>query len=152
VSQGAITPNTYRPRLTFFVWIALIIGGAGSNTGSVLGGAVFAAVLFQGPIYAKNLVDRAVDVSSVPGSFGPAVAPLFGSADPVPFLLYTVDNVRQLQLVLMGVVLILLMHNRPEGLLGHRTETAATVPLTRRPTGDDTEEPTPAADGGRADE
>jgi branched-chain amino acid transport system permease protein len=155
MAQGAITPNTYRPRLTFFVWIALIIGGAGSNTGSVLGGAVFAALLFQGPIYFKNLVDRVVPISDAPGSFGPAVAPLLGSADPVPFLLYTVDSVRQLQLVLMGVVLIVLMHRRPEGLLGHRSETAATVPLTRRPAGegdDGPEPPAAAADGGRGDE
>jgi branched-chain amino acid transport system permease protein len=150
MGQGAITPNTFRPRLTFFVWIALIIGGAGSNTGSVLGGAVFAAILFQGPLYFKNLVDRVVPISDAPGSFGPAVAPLLGSADPVPFLLYTVDSVRQLQLVLMGVVLIILMHRRPEGLLGHRTETAASIPLTRRPTGDgeDSDPPAAAADGG----
>ena len=154
MGQGAITPNTYRPRLTFFVWIALIIGGAGSNTGSVLGGAVFAAVLFQGPLYFKNLVDRVVSVSDAPGSFGPAVAPLIGSADPVPFLLYAVDSVRQLQLVLMGLVLIVLMHRRPEGLLGHRSETASSVPLVRRPgnEGDDPDPPAAAADGGPADE
>jgi branched-chain amino acid transport system permease protein len=150
MGQGAITPNTFRPRLTFFVWIALIIGGAGSNTGSVLGGAVFAAILFQGPIYFKNLVDRVIPVSDAPGSFGPAVAPLLGSADPLPLLLYTVDSVRQLQLVLMGVVLVVLMHRRPEGLLGHRTETAASIPLTRRPAGDGEERdpPAAAADGG----
>jgi len=154
MSQGAITPNTYRPRLTFFVWIALIIGGAGSNTGSVLGGGIFAALLFQGPLYFKNLVDRAVDISNAPGSFGPAVAPLLGAGDPVPFLLYTVDSVRQLQLVVMGVVLVVLMHRRPEGLLGHRSETAATVPLTRRGPGEGDDEPDPpaaAADGGQGD-
>jgi branched-chain amino acid transport system permease protein len=91
-----------------------------------------------------------VPVSDAPGSFGPAVAPLIGSADPVPFLLYTVDSVRQLQLVLMGVVLIVLMHRRPEGLLGHRTETAASIPLVRRPAseGDEREPPAAAADGG----
>ncbi|MEF8818443.1 MAG: branched-chain amino acid ABC transporter permease [Haloferacaceae archaeon] len=154
MGQGAITPNTFRPRLTFFVWIALIIGGAGSNTGSVLGGAVFAAILFQGPLYFKNLVDRVVSVSDAPGSFGPAVAPLIGSGDPVPFLLYTVDSVRQLQLVLMGVVLIVLMHRRPEGLLGHRTETAASIPLVRPPAGegDEPDSPAAAADGGATDE
>jgi len=129
--QGAITPNTYRPRLTFYVWIALIIGGAGSNTGSVVGGGVFAALLFQGPLYLKNLVDTVAPIADAPGGFGPAVAPL-ASLNPVPFLLYTVDSVRQLQLVVMGVVLVLLMHHRPDGLFGHRKETAATIPLTRR--------------------
>ena len=43
---------------------------------------------------------------------------------------YTLDSIRQLQLVFMGLVLIWLMHNRPEGMLGHRKETAAGIPLT----------------------
>jgi branched-chain amino acid transport system permease protein len=144
MTQGAVTPNFFRPRITFFVWIALIIGGAGSNTGSVLGGAVFAALLYQGPRYFKNIVNTFVDVGDAPGSFGPAISPLISNLDPVPFLLYTVDSVRQLQLVVMGLVLIWLMHNRPEGMLGHRKETAASVSLTgQRPT---------ASDGGERDE
>ncbi|MFB6161046.1 MAG: branched-chain amino acid ABC transporter permease [Haloferacaceae archaeon] len=150
MQQGAITPNTYRPRVTFFVWIALIIGGAGSNTGSVVGGAVFAAFLYQGPLYFKNLLNTVAPISGAPGSFGPAVAPLIADANPVPFLLYTVDSVRQLQLVLMGVVLIVLMHRRPQGVLGHRKETAASIPLVARETA---AEAAPAtADGGEADE
>jgi branched-chain amino acid transport system permease protein len=130
MTQGAVTPNTFRPRITFFVWIALIIGGAGSNTGSVLGGAVFAAVLYQGPRYFKNLVDTALPSFNAPSSFGPAVAPLISNLNPAPLFYYTVDSIRQLQLVLMGLVLIWLMHNRPEGMLGHRKETAAGIPLT----------------------
>ncbi|ELZ34933.1 branched-chain amino acid ABC transporter permease [Halogeometricum pallidum JCM 14848] len=130
MTQGAVTPNTFRPRITFFVWIALIIGGAGSNTGSVLGGAVFAAVLYQGPRYFKNLVDAALPSFNAPSSFGPAVAPLLSNLNPAPLFYYTVDSIRQLQLVLMGLVLIWLMHNRPEGMLGHRKETAAGIPLT----------------------
>ena len=130
MTSGAITPNTFRPRLTFFVWIALIIGGSGSNTGSVMGGAIFAAFLFQGPLFLQNVISNFVEVSA-PSSFGPAVAPILGQGDPVPFLMYTIDSVRQLQLVIMGLVLIWLMHNRPEGLLGHRKEHAASVPLVR---------------------
>ncbi|MDS0299171.1 branched-chain amino acid ABC transporter permease [Halogeometricum sp. S1BR25-6] len=132
MTQGAVTPNTFRPRITFFVWIALIIGGAGSNTGSVLGGAVFAAVLYQGPRYFKNLVDAALPSFNAPSSFGPAVAPLISNLNPAPLFYYTVDSIRQLQLVLMGLVLIWLMHNRPEGMLGHRKETAAGIPLTAK--------------------
>ncbi|WP_410767133.1 branched-chain amino acid ABC transporter permease [Haloferax sp. DFSO60] len=129
--QGAVTPNFFRPRVTFFVWIALIIGGAGSNTGSVLGGAIFAAVLYQGPRYFQNLVQAVLPNFDAPNGFGPAISPLISSFDPVPFVLYTVDSIRQLQLVLMGLVLIWLMHNRPEGLLGHRKETASVIPLDR---------------------
>ncbi len=143
MQSGAITPNTFRPRLTFFIWIALIIGGAGSNTGSVMGGAVFAAALFQGPRYLQNLVESAVEVDA-PSNFAGAVAPIFDSLSVNPFLFYVIDNVRQLQLVFMGLVLIWLMHNRPSGMLGHRKEAAASVSLTRRPAGQTT-----AADGGR---
>jgi len=128
--QGAITPDAFRPRITFFVWIALIIGGAGSNTGSVVGGAVFAAFLFRGPLFVKNIVQETIEADAV-DTFGQAVAPIVGSANPVPFFVYTIDNMQQLQLAIMGVVLIYLMHNRPEGILGHRKEAASPIGLER---------------------
>ncbi|MGM0591622.1 MAG: branched-chain amino acid ABC transporter permease [Halobacteriota archaeon] len=149
MGSGAVTPNAFRPQVTFFIWIALIIGGAGSNTGAVMGGALFAAVLFQGPRYLKNIIEVALNINldAAPSGFGPAIEPLFSQLDPVPFFLYTLDSVRQLQLVIMGLVLIWLMHNRPEGLLGHRKETAASIPLRSRP-----RESATAADGGETDE
>jgi branched-chain amino acid transport system permease protein len=129
-TQGSVTPNTFRPRITFYVWIALIIGGSGSNTGSVMGGAIFAAFLFQGPRYFKNIVETVLGNPAAPSSFGQAMLPL-SSGDIMPMFLYTLDSIRQLQLFLMGVVLIVLMHRRPDGLLGHRKEAAASIPLTR---------------------
>ena len=144
-SRGSVTPPSFRPNITFFIWIALIVGGAGSNTGSFLGGAVFAGVLYEGPRYFKNLVEAAFDLGDAPRNFGEAVA-AFGSLDPVPFVVYTLDSIDQLRLVIMGVVLIWLMHNRPEGMLGHRKETAASVDLSR-PGGDSTGRPA-ATDGG----
>ena len=128
--RGSITPPSFRPNITFFIWIALIIGGAGSNTGSFLGGAVFAALLYEGPRYFKNLVQTALDLGDGPGSFGQAMAAM-GTLDPVPFFVYTLNSISQLRLVIMGLVLIWLMHNRPEGMLGHRKETAASIDLSR---------------------
>ncbi|WP_134671924.1 branched-chain amino acid ABC transporter permease [Halorussus marinus] len=144
--RGSITPPSFRPNITFFVWIALIIGGAGSNTGSFLGGAVFAALLYEGPRYFKNLVEAALDLGDGPGSFGQAMAAV-GSLDPVPFFVYTLNSISQLRLVIMGVVLIWLMHNRPEGMLGHRKETASTIDLSR-PDRRDAPEEAAATDGG----
>jgi len=143
--QGAITPDAFRPRLTFFVWIALIIGGAGSNTGSVVGGAIFAAFLFRGPIFFKNIVEETFEVDAV-NTFGQAVSPLTG-ADPIPLLVYTIDNLNQLQLVIMGLVLIYLMHNRPEGVFGHRKEPASPIRIQDQPRKQPTE--AAATDGGR---
>ena len=145
-SRGSITPPSFRPNITFFVWIALIIGGAGSNTGSFLGGAIFAGLLYEGPRYFKNLVEAAFDLGSAPRNFGEAMAG-FASLDPMPFVLYTLDSISQLRLVIMGVVLIWLMHNRPEGLLGHRKETASSVDLAR-PQTDRSSGTSAAADGG----
>jgi branched-chain amino acid transport system permease protein len=119
-----------------------------------MGGAVFAAVLYQGPLYFQNVVTSVFQPGEAPSSFGPAISPLVSSFDPLPFLLYTLDSVRQLQLVVMGVALIWLMHNRPEGMLGHRKETAAAIPLGRpgggagRGGGSDPDAgPTPQPDG-----
>ena len=147
---GTANARQFRPRVTFFVWIALIIGGAGSNTGSVLGGALFAAVLFQGPRYLQDIISQFVDLSErAPGSFGAAMAPLSGSLDPAPLLLYTVSQIANLQLLIMGVVLVWLMHNRPDGLLGGRKEYAAAVPIGRQSRRSDRGDgPSLATDGG----
>ena len=143
--QGAITPDAFRPRITFFVWIALIIGGAGSNTGSVVGGAVFAAFLFRGPLFFKNIVQETFQVNAV-DTFAAAAAPL-ASANPIPLVVYTIDSMDQLQLVIMGLVLIYLMHNRPEGALGHRKEAASPIQLRNRR--DRETDPSTATDGGQ---
>ncbi len=146
--QGAISPNAFRPRLTFFIWIALIIGGAGSNTGSVAGGAIFAALLFRGPRFFKNVVKDNFDLDAV-GSFRAAIEP-FGSADPVPFVVYVIDSLDQLQFVIMGIVLIYLMHNRPEGVFGHRKEPASPINIQDRARArSQPESAATATDGGR---
>jgi len=129
-SLGFVNPNSFLPQVTFFIWIALIIGGAGSNTGSVLGGALFAGLLFEGPRYVANVVDQSFQLGSAPSTIAGGVGPLF-AGDPIPLVAYTLANIAPLRLVLVGVVLIVLMHRRPEGLLGHRKETAASIDLGR---------------------
>ena len=127
-SQGNVSPTPqFMPLLTFYVFVAVIIGGAGSNTGSVLGGIVFATVLFEGPRRVGAVVRGTIDAPTPP-TFADAVL----SLDPAQFLAYATDNVAPLQFVLLGLVLILLMHRRPEGLLGDRIETAAAVDLSGR--------------------
>jgi branched-chain amino acid transport system permease protein len=158
--QGAITPTSFKPQVTFFVWLALIIGGAGSNTGSVLGAAVFAGLLYQGPLYLKNIIRQGIDLSvpvfghivfqppsSAPNTFAAALAPIF-SGKFAPMVAYIIGNINALQLVIMGAVLIWIMQHRPEGVLGHRKEEAASIPLTRPGGGSSEPKPTPAADGG----
>ncbi len=134
-ARGFTSPDDYMPLVTFYVFVALIIGGAGSNTGSVLGGIVFATLLFEGPTYVPRLIDQGLSVigyamPSAPGTFAGAIAPL-ATLDPLPMLAYVDSNIDALRFVLLGVILILVIQRRPDGILGHRVETAASVDLDR---------------------
>jgi branched-chain amino acid transport system permease protein len=151
-SRGFINPtDNFLPQVTFFVWIALIIGGPGSNTGSVLGGALFAALLFEGPRFVVSVVERTFGLGSAPPTSSAAVGQAL-AGEPTAFLAYGLDNVNALRFVLVGVILIVLMQRRPDGLLGHRKETASSIdlsrPVRRGADGDGPGDPEVAADGG----
>lgn len=155
-SQGFLNPAAFRPEMTFFIWIAIIIGGAGSNTGSVLGGALFAGLLFEGPRFFQQVMSKTFDFGQTPvnvvdavGGFGdlvhhtiilgPAQFPL-PFPDLFPFMAYVLSQMSPIRLILTGVVLIYVMQNRPQGLLGHRKEPAAAIPiLGTRPGGEEDE-------------
>ncbi|WP_123620933.1 branched-chain amino acid ABC transporter permease [Halorubrum sp. CSM-61] len=135
-SQGNVSPTPqFMPLLTFYVFIAVIIGGSGSNTGAVLGGIVFATVLFEGPRRIGAALRDVIDAQTPP-SFGDALV----SLDPTAFLAYATDNIAPLQFVFLGLILVFIMHRRPDGLLGDRIETAAAVDLSERPGGGETDE------------
>jgi branched-chain amino acid transport system permease protein len=136
---GSVNPVAFRPQLTFFVWVALIIGGAGSNTGSVLGAAIFVGVLLRGPLYLKNVIESFVEVGSAPATIIDAIAAL-ATLDVTPIVAYTLENISLFRIIALGVVLVWLMKRRPDGLFGHRKETAAAIPLAGRPGGNATAE------------
>ena len=135
-SYGFVNPNTFRPIVTFYIFTALIVGGAGSNTGSVVGGAVFAAFLLEGPRRLAGLVDALAQLlfGSLPRptNFYEAMVTL----DPLAWVGYLIDNVAYLKFILLGAVLVYLMQNRSDGLLGHRSEIAAGVDLSERTGGE----------------
>jgi len=135
-SQGNVSPTPqFMPLLTFYIFVAVIIGGAGSNTGSVLGGIVFGTALFEGPRRVGSVLRDTIDAPTPP-TFADAVA----SLSPGQFLAYATENIAPLQFVLLGLVLIFMMHRRPEGMLGGRIETAAAVDLSRRTRGGEHDE------------
>jgi branched-chain amino acid transport system permease protein len=131
---GSVNPTAFMPRFTFFIWIALIIGGAGSNTGSVLGAALFVGVLYQGPLYLKNAIEEWFTLTDAPGTIAGGVAAL-GRLDLGPLFAYTLDNISNFRIIALGVVLIWLMKRRQDGLLGHRKEHASSIPFVRPDTG-----------------
>jgi len=136
--QGYVTPMTFKPLITFYIWVALIIGGAGSNTGSVLGASLFIAALWEGPRYLKNAAETAVSFPSAPSNIVEALLPVF-AGQLAPLLSFLLSNIASIRLIFIGALLVWLMQRRPEGLLGHRTEEAAATPLTR-PSGGETDE------------
>jgi|AntDeeMetagen681_2_1112603.scaffolds.fasta_scaffold04445_2 branched-chain amino acid transport system permease protein len=138
---GFVEPNSFRPRVTFFIFIALIVGGPGSTTGSILGSAFFVGFLFRGPIIVSSIVSNQVDIQSAPPTIAGAVGDLF-AGDIVPLIAYVIGATSALRLVLMGFVLILFMKYRPDGLLGHRKITASSIDVTgsRPDTGGDSNE------------
>ncbi|MFD1515084.1 branched-chain amino acid ABC transporter permease [Halomarina rubra] len=147
LGNQSVNPTTnFLPVLTFYIFIALIVGGSGSNTGSVLGGAVFAALLFLLPTYISNIVSTFNLTLPRPNSAVEAVTPLF-SADPMPLVGFVVANIDSMRFIIIGVLLVWLMQNRPDGLLGHRKEVASSVDLMQR---DRKRGQTAATDGGRS--
>ena len=82
-----IEPNMFLPQETLFVWLALILGGSGNNRGAIMG-AVLLLGLLEGSRFAKDLI---------------------------PFL--TGVRLAAAQQMLVGLLLVVLMIKRPEGLL-----------------------------------
>jgi len=146
-SRSFVSPDSFMPIIPFYIFVALIVGGAGSNTGSIIGGFAFAAFLWEGPRFVRSILNANLNLRSPPTIYDAFVE--LAAGDLTPLVGYLVGSLDELRFVLVGVVLILLMLWRPDGLLGHRKEIAAATDLSRRrPT---TDRPT-ASDGGETDE
>jgi len=85
-----VEPNMFLPQESLFVWLALILGGSGNNRGALLGSAVLLGLL-EGSRFLK---------------------------DVIPFL--TGVRLAAAQQIFVGIVLVMLMIRRPEGLLPER--------------------------------
>jgi branched-chain amino acid transport system permease protein len=129
-SRGLTTPGTYLIELTVFVWIVVIIGGTGSNTGTVLGAALFVSLLQEGPRFLRSVISNSIEVPRAPASIADALGSL-GGGDPLPLVSYVFGELAALQFVMLGVVLIVIVQRRPEGLMGHRKEPASTLDLMK---------------------
>ncbi|KTG09606.1 branched-chain amino acid ABC transporter permease [Haloferax profundi] len=88
-----LDPSDLVPLTTFYIWIAVILGGTGSNRGAVVGAAVVIAIR-EGTRFIN-------DVPAI-GSLGLDVAPL--------------------RLLFVGVLIILIMRYRQDGLLPPKDE------------------------------
>lgn len=130
---GSVAATDFEPELTFFVFVALILGGSGSNTGSVLGAIIFAGVLLEAPNFIQRIADEQLDLPSAPDT----IIDAFGSSELFLAYLFSDTSISALQFIVLGALLVYLMQRRPDGLLGDRVETASSVDLSKRNTEED---------------
>jgi len=89
---GAVYPDSFLPQATFDCWVMVMLGGAGNNIGTILGSVIF---------FAYDALTR---------EFLPKIIPL--------------DDARlgAFRIMVIGLILIVLMVWRPQGVLGKKEE------------------------------
>jgi len=97
VLPSAVIPGSYSTSLTFFLWTILLLGGAATVFGPTLGAVLFWVVF------------------AFLGSLLPAMA----NAGYLPMSSAQADVVRY---ILIGIVLMLIVIFRPQGILGNKRE------------------------------
>ncbi|MCD1571008.1 MULTISPECIES: branched-chain amino acid ABC transporter permease [Agromyces] len=97
IMPRAVIPSAYATSLTFFIWAILLLGGAATILGPVLGSIVFWVLLS----FFSGFIARAVEAGWFPISEVQA---------------------GQLRFILVGVAIMLLVIFRPQGLLGNKKE------------------------------
>lgn len=90
--QTSIYPNDFEPLVTFNAWIVVILGGAGNNVGTLLGAVIF---------FAYDAITRFVL---------PAIIPLDAA------------RLGAFRIMVIGLILMVLMVWRPQGILGKKEE------------------------------
>ncbi|WP_122261050.1 branched-chain amino acid ABC transporter permease [Ornithinimicrobium cerasi] len=94
---SAVIPQYYLPSLTFFVWTALLLGGAATIFGPVLGSMLYWMLM----------------------AFLSGVLPAMAAEGWLPISTTQAGNLR---FVVVGVALMLLVAFRPQGILGNKKE------------------------------
>ena len=95
---SAVNPGVYVTSLTFFVWTALLLGGAATVFGPVLGAVIFWVVL----------------------TFFGNVLPSLAASGVLGFI--STQQASIIRFIVVGVGLMLLVIYRPQGILGDKKE------------------------------
>jgi ABC-type branched-subunit amino acid transport system permease subunit len=100
IGTGSAQPQNFITDVTFFVWVALILGGAGTILGPVIGASMFFAFLNGTDVLLRQAVDN----------------------DYIPSSIMTGTQVGVVRFWLVGLSLVLLAAFRPQGILGSKEE------------------------------
>jgi len=132
-----VSPGDLEPINTFYVWIAVILGGSGSNRGAMFGGFVVIAIR-EGTRFLGDVL---------PASFPLALPDALSLVETT--YVTVVENIASTRLLAVGLIIVLVMRFRPEGVLPPQRELiwpAATEESAEGPPSGD--ERTVSADGG----
>jgi len=102
IGTQSAQPQNFITDVTFFAWVALILGGAAKVLGPIAGAAILYAILSFSDVALRQLVDNG----------------------NVPEWLMTGTQVGQVRFMLIGLGLILLAAFRPQGIFGNKEEMA----------------------------
>ncbi|PZV17563.1 MAG: branched-chain amino acid ABC transporter permease [Leptolyngbya sp.] len=98
-----INPDGFIPLITFQAWIIVVLGGAGNNAGTILGAVIYWAYYSA----TRFLPDFLQALHSV-----------------IPIVPASIDDARlgAFRIMVIGLLLIILMMVRPQGILGKKEE------------------------------
>ena len=102
IGTQSAQPQNFITDVTFFAWVALILGGAAKVFGPIAGAAILYAILSFTDVALRQGVDNG----------------------HIPEWLMTGTQVGQVRFMLIGLGLILLAAFRPQGLFGNKEEMA----------------------------
>ena len=98
-----INPDGFIPLITFQAWIIVVLGGAGNNAGTILGAIIYWSYYSA----TRFLPDFLQALHSI-----------------IPFIPASIDDARlgAFRIMIIGLLLIILMMVRPQGILGKKEE------------------------------
>ncbi|WP_336036056.1 branched-chain amino acid ABC transporter permease [Halobacterium yunchengense] len=113
---GSVVTAQFVPHVTFTVWAAMLLGGAASNTGAVAGAAMVMA--FE---ESTRFITTAYDwlLEALPGPLAGVLPAVFGPLPNNP------SFIPSMRFVVIGLLFVLVVRFRPEGLLGDPAEIEA---------------------------
>ncbi|MEN9606287.1 MAG: hypothetical protein RL605_115 [Actinomycetota bacterium] len=98
MSSQTNQPSTWGTNFTFMIWTILLLGGAATILGPIVGGMTFFALL----MFTQSIMEGLVNMGWL------------------PFL--DIAQVGQIRFLLVGLVLMLLVIFRPQGMFGNKKE------------------------------
>lgn len=100
MAQASANPDNFSPQTTFFAYTVLILGGAARVFGPIVGAVIFWTAL----VFIENVLFQAIGAGVIPSS------------------LIDSTQASQVRFILVGLVLMLLMIYRPQGIFGDKRE------------------------------